>query len=173
LRRRSWTETDLAVLSLCSDPQSGAVSFGVVPIKDGRIDLGGMLGAGEAGCDAVRESLSSALEGRYLVVWAVEREASCLDGALGWGFGGWIRRTIDVRRLAVAVDGHPVNGDGAVAVARRYNVPTPTSAGPLEEALVAAQLFLIMATKLAARGERTIGDLLQRTRPGGAVRRLG
>lgn len=169
LRRRRWNEADLAALSLCAGSVEGSlgrVSFALVPICSGGIELGRVHEARDASCEEARDALNRSLDRRYLVMWSVEREASCLEDVLGWQTTGWVRRTIDISRLACVIEGRALNGESQDELAVRYGVPGPASTEPVEEALVAAQLFLVMATKLAARGERTIAELLRRTRPG-------
>ena len=81
----------------------------------------------------------------------------------------WRRRTIDVRDVAIAVDGAPstaraARGYGLTATAERYGVPVTDAHDALDDALVTAQLFLVLAGKLPERPRPTMGDLLHLSR---------
>jgi DNA polymerase-3 subunit epsilon len=111
------------------------------------------------------EGLRRALDGRYVLAWFAEVEIGFLSRELGGSERAWRRRTIDVRNLAIAADGQPasVRGDQGYALgtlARRHGVPVAAPHEAFDDALVAAQLFLVLATKLPG-GEPTVRDLLR------------
>ncbi|MEX2421878.1 MAG: hypothetical protein WD670_08705, partial [Actinomycetota bacterium] len=57
--------------------------------------------------DTARASLGAAIAGRFLVTWAAGVEAGFLDRLYGGGARRWLRRCIDVRPIALALDEHP------------------------------------------------------------------
>ena len=169
------------------------VSFGVVPVVGGRALMRGALHqlieshvppsprsqtihelrpqdlAGSPRLEDARHILSAALEGRYLLVWFADVELHFLKAIFGGGRRGWRRRTIDVRNLAIAADGAPEKaraqpGYALTATAGRFGVPVASPHDALDDALVTAQLFLVLADALG-RGEPTVRDLLRLGRP--------
>jgi DNA polymerase-3 subunit epsilon len=160
------------------------ISFGVVPIARGRIDLGDSVYqlvdpvdvaldpraitvhmlrpidlAGAPSLGAARQALAAVLHRRFLVTWFAEVEAAFLDKLFGGGRKSWLRRSVDVRRLVVALEGDDHGPLTLDACAKRYGVPVASPHHALDDALVTAQLFLIMATKLGERRLRSVGDL--------------
>jgi DNA polymerase-3 subunit epsilon len=158
-RRRRWTEVEFACLDfettgldLATD---SVVSWGVVPVTRGGVDLRGAdyrLVAPERPVrgesvrihelrpvdleDApalrdVRNALGEALSGRFLLAWAATIEIAFLHRILGGAERRWRRRTIDVRELAVGRlrrDGEPVSGRGLdLESACRWSGPTTRS----------------------------------------------
>jgi DNA polymerase-3 subunit epsilon len=108
------------------------VSFGTVPVRQGRIDIGsadyelvdpgevapspvsitvhGLLPAdlrGAQGLEAARASLGRQIEGRFLVTWAGMVEAGFLNRMYGGGVRSWLRRCIDARELMFALEEDP------------------------------------------------------------------
>ena len=89
-------------------------------------------------------------------------------------FGGsprsWRRRTIDVRNLAIAAEGQP-RARGArpgfplTGTAEQYGVPVAEPHEAFDDALVTAQLFLVLTSHLGRR------DPLSATWPGSGGRR--
>jgi DNA polymerase-3 subunit epsilon len=84
-------------------------------------------------------------------------------------FGGserwWWRRTIDVRDLAIAVDRRPAGtraerGYALGPVADRYGVPVADPHDALDDALVTAQLFLVLVDRLPGLTHPRLRDLL-------------
>lgn len=173
------------------------VSFGTVPMEGGRIVMRDAVHqlirpnvppsprsqtihelrpqdlAAAPSLDEARAALIRAIEGRYLLVWFAEVEVHFLAGIFGGSPRRWRRRTIDVRDLAMAAEGEPVAasrrpGYPLTGTAHRWNVPVSDPHEALDDALVTAQLFLVLATKLPGRPEPTVHDLL---RAGGARRR--
>lgn len=194
-RRLPWQKADFLVLH--SSPLEGAgpprVQVAWLPVQDGRIDVSGarrvrvswpgstpswdLVGDAarteEAGVPIAgqpEEAPGRALNGRFLITWSVEDLVPILDGVFGGGPKPWLRRTIDVRRLAFTADRLAGDAPGPdapnlAAVARRYRVPGPPPSDALDAALMTAELFLILATRLAAQGYRDVGSLLGRTNP--------
>jgi DNA polymerase III epsilon subunit-like protein len=69
-----------------------------------------------------------------------------------------------VRPIALALDEDPPVPFTLAAVAERNGVPVASPHHALDDALVTAQLFLVVAARLAARGVTAIREL-QRVRP--------
>ncbi len=168
LRRRPWNAVDLVALDLeAGEGSNGETvsSFGLVPIRRGRVVMGGARLLSVRPLPRVRESLSEILHRAYIVSWSAEATAAFLDRVLGGGRAWWLGRTIDLARLASVAD-ELRHGDGEVGVeglaaaARRYRIPAPESSDALDGALTTAQLFLSLATKLAGIGHRDVGALL-------------
>jgi len=152
--------------------REAAVSVGGVAIRGGRVLLGESLEETVAAHGAIAASLRALLDGEYLVVWSVDAEAAFLDRIFGGARTRWSARTIDVSRLAAAADRLPGSvvgpeGHELPAVARRYRVPLPQPHDLLDGALTIAQLFLVLATKLAAHGHPDVASLLRETRRAG------
>jgi DNA polymerase-3 subunit epsilon len=191
-RGLSWREAEFAALDFETTgldyTRDTVVSFGVVPVRHGRVvmaetvhqlvrsaippsprsqtihqlrpqDLAGSPGLEEAG-----RILDRAIAGRYLLVWFADVEVNFLASIFGGGKRRWRRRTIDVRRLAIAADGDDVDrgaGYGLGATARRYGVPVAAPHEALDDALVTAQLFLVLVGKVTGRPDPTIRQLLR------------
>ncbi|HEY1332365.1 MAG TPA: 3'-5' exonuclease [Actinomycetota bacterium] len=198
LRRRGWKQAPFAALDFESTgldfERDSIVSYGVVPVDGGRIVVGGasyqevapdvapsrrsitvheLRPADLAGAPPVAEALGPlgrALEGRFLLTWSAGVEVSFLSGLFGGARRSWYRRTVDVMRLAMALERsepyRQATGDFRLAaVAARYGVPADDPHHALGDALMTAGLFLVLATKLEARGYRTVRHLLRQTVP--------
>jgi DNA polymerase III epsilon subunit-like protein len=117
------------------------------------------------------EGLRRELDRRYLVAWSARTEAAFLDEIFCEGRTHWLRRTIDVRRLAsltARLSGTDFGPDTPgvfelSSVARRYRVPEPRPRDALDAAVMTAELFLILATKLSALGYLDVASLLHET----------
>ena len=186
-RRRPWTHAPFASLDFEATgldfDRDTIISFGVVPIDEGRIDVGGAVYElvdpadvpldhqaitihglrpvdlrGAPSLDAARAALRVALGRRFLITWFAGVEAAFLDKVFGGGRKAWMHRAIDVRRMVAALED---SGAGLTleACASRYGVPVASPHHALDDALVTAQLFLVVATKLAARGVKSVKDL--------------
>jgi DNA polymerase III subunit epsilon len=168
------------------------VSFGVVPVNSGTIDVGGsdyelvdpeavypspeaiaihMLRpvdlVGALSLDRARERLWESLDRRYLVTWFAIVEAAFLDKMYGGGARRWLKRSVDVRQLVFALDrveGRSITRTTLVEAAHRFGVPVASPHHALDDALVTAQLFQILATKLADHGFTKVKHLLAETR---------
>jgi DNA polymerase III subunit epsilon len=118
--------------------------------------------------EAVREPLCSTLHDRFLLTWSAGVEIGFLSGLYGGSHRWWRRRTVDVMRLAIALeraDRAGPHGDYQLAsVAARYGVPVESPHHALGDALMTAELFMVMATKLAGHGYRAVRHLLRETK---------
>ena len=170
------------------------ISYGVVPVRRGRVivaesahqlidphvppsprsqtihelrpqDLAGSPSLAEA-----RERLRDALESRYVLVWFAGVEVHFLNAIFGGGARRWRRRTIDVRNLAITADGLPgptrdKPGYSLTGTAERYGVPVADAHQALDDALVTAQLFLVLAEKVPRHADPTVRELVRLGRP--------
>lgn len=170
------------------------VSFGVVPVRGGRAIVGDSAHelvrpavapsprsqtvhllrpqdlADAPPIEVAREHLRSLLARRYVLAWFAEVEVRFLDRIFGGGVRTWRRRTIDVRNLAIAAEGKPTSlraepGFALGTVARRYGVPVANPHEAYDDALVTAQLFLVLVSKLPDLAAPTVRELLQLGRP--------
>lgn len=166
------------------------VSFGVVPVRSGRVVLRDAVHqlidphvppstrsqkihelrpqdlAGSPRLAQAREHLRDAIAGRHLLVWFADVEVHFLSAIFGGTVGSWRRRTIDVRNLAIEADGAPRSaraqlGYGLSWAAGRLGVPVADPHDALDDALVAAQAFLVLATRLPDAPDPTVADLLR------------
>jgi DNA polymerase-3 subunit epsilon len=172
------------------------ISFGLIPILGGRIDLSGQLYqevapgvepsrssipihhlraqdlATAPAMQEVADAFRGALSGRFILAWAAEVEIAFLRKVFGGGRRAWRRRTIDVRTLIMAVErplGDAVRGPGYYALsaaATRFGVPVEQTHHALDDAFMTAELFLVAANALEARGRGSIRDLLRITARG-------
>jgi DNA polymerase III subunit epsilon len=164
------------------------VSFGVVPVRDGRIILGegihqlveppippspssitvhGMRTQDLLGAPTLADAthvLAEALADRFLLTWFATLELAILRRMFGRHGRGFPRRCIDVRKLALVVGG----GDPAASFAgsltlcaTHYGVPVATPHEAFDDALVTAQLFLVLVSRLADGGTPSVRDLLR------------
>jgi DNA polymerase III subunit epsilon len=189
-RRRSWRDVAFAALDFETtglDESDAIVSYGVVPVLGGRAVLADGahrlirpdvapsprsqsvhllrpqdLEAAPPLADA-RDELASMLRRRYVLA---EVEVGFLARAFGTTTRAWSRRTIDVRNLAIAADGKPErlryeHGYSLAGIARRHGVPVASPHEAYDDALVTAQLFLVLVSKLALDREPTVRDLLE------------
>ena len=165
------------------------VSYGVVPVLGGRARIEGSLHqlihplvppsprsqtvhllrpkdlAEAPQMDEARRGLGAALEGRYVLAWFADVEVNFLRRIFGGSDHAWRRRTIDVRNVAIAVDRKPIRvraerGYSLASIAHRYGVPVAAPHEAYDDALVTAQLFLILASKLPDLPEPAVRDLL-------------
>ena len=172
------------------------ISFGLIPILRGRIDLSGQLYqevapdvepsrssipihhlraqdlATAPAMQDVADAFRSALSGRFILAWAAEVEIAFLRKVFGGGRRAWRRRTIDVRTLIMAVErpsGDARRGPGYYALsaaATRFGVPVEQTHHALDDAFMTAELFLVAANALEARGRGSTRDLLRITARG-------
>jgi DNA polymerase-3 subunit epsilon len=149
------------------------VSFGLVPVIEGRIDLSGAVYrevapavppsprsvtihylrphdlAGAPTMSEVRHELHERLAGRFILAWSAEVEIAFLRRTFGGTDRWWQRRTIDVLRLAIAAD-RERGPKGSTnyqlgAVAARFGLPVERTHHALDDAFMTAELFLVMA----------------------------
>jgi DNA polymerase-3 subunit epsilon len=152
------------------------VSFGAVPVEHAGVRLGGSrhqvvdpgrppsrtsvqihelrpvdVARGAPEREAVGE-LEALLDRRILLAWFADVEISFLARMFPRA-RGWDRRTIDVRDLFIAEAGAGVERTSLSGAAAACGVPVASPHEALDDALVTAQLFLV----LAARRERRDG----------------
>jgi DNA polymerase III subunit epsilon len=197
LRRRPWTEAEYASLDFETtglDPDLDAVvSYGVVPVRHGRVILGeseyreiapeapltarsivvhGLRPLDLDGAPALSQVLSdlqASLEGRYLLAWSADVEAGFLSKTFGGSGRWWRRRIVDVLLLAQVADrleGRSARpGDyNLTTAADRLGTPVHAPHHALDDALTTAQVFLVLATRLAEGGYGTPARLIKAAR---------
>jgi DNA polymerase-3 subunit epsilon len=172
------------------------ISFGLIPILEGRIDLSGQLYqevapgvepsrssipihhlraqdlATAPSMEEVADAFRGTLSGRFILAWAAEVEIAFLRKVFGGGRRAWRRRTIDVRTLIMAVERPSADagrGPGHYALsaaASRFGVPVEQAHHALDDAFMTAELFLVAANALEAGGRGSIRDLLRITARG-------
>jgi DNA polymerase-3 subunit epsilon len=186
LRRRPWRQAEFASLDFETTgldlERDHVVSFGVVPIRGGRIVVGEAIHqlvepvappsrpsvvvhgirpldlANAPPLEEASEALRWALDRRYLLVWYAEVEVGFLRRIFGGSARAWSRRTVDVRSLALLAEGGGDDRLGLTSCAERHGVPVASPHEALDDALVTAQLFLVLTHRL---GLRTVADLLR------------
>ena len=192
--RLPWRDAEFAALDFETTGLDYArdtiVSFGVVPVRGGRIVLREAIDqlvqptvppsphsqtihelrpadlAGSPTLEQARQVLMRAIAGRVLLVWFADVEVHFLSTIFGSRTRTWRRRTIDVRNLAIEADAMPrsaraQHGYGLSWAASRLGVPVADPHDALDDALVTAQAFLVLAERLPAIPDPTAGDLLR------------
>jgi len=192
-RRLRWRQAKLVALDFETtglEASDEVVSFGAVPIDEGRIDLGEAeyreaaptvpisrrsvtihelrpsdLAGAPPIADAAAE-LARRLDGRFLLAWSADIEIAFLRRLYGGSIRRWRRRTIDVLPLAVAADRElhrtvERRGYQLGVAATRFGVPLERTHHALDDAFMTAELFLILATRL---GDPRVSALLRRGR---------
>ena len=192
--RRPWRVVEFAALDFETTgldyKRDTIVSFGVVPVRGGRIVLGEAVHqlveptvppsphsqtihelrpmdlAGSPRLDQARHVLGEALAGRFLLVWFADVEINFLSAIFGNRSATWRRRTIDVRNLAIEADSMPRStrakpGYGLSWAAERLGVPVANPHDALDDALVTAQAFLVLSSRLPELPDPTARDLLR------------
>ena len=186
--RRSWRQGSFGVVDFEATGldliRDHVVSYGFVPIEDGRACMAGALyrvvrppvpvpaesirvhgiRPGDLTAapllDDVGTELIDALEGRTLVAYAAEIEVAFLDRLCRQLGRPRPRSTIDVLALAAAdSELGPPRSSGLANLAERYGVPVARTHHALGDALTTAQLFLVLATRLEVRGKGSLPDL--------------
>jgi len=192
VRSRSWRDVEFASLDFETTGldygRDAVVSFGVVPVRAGRVVLAEAVHqlvvpevassptsmkihrilpqdlADAEPLEVARERLRASLQGRFLLAWYAEVEIAFLVRTFGGRAAPWRRRTVDARKLAIAIEGaHPDVRHSLTSVAERYGVPVANPHEALDDALVTAQLFLILASRLERGGQGTARALLRLT----------
>jgi DNA polymerase-3 subunit epsilon len=196
LRRVHWRRAPFVALDFETTgldyAKDDVVSFGLVPVRGGRVVVGeGLhelvapgvppssasmrihqilpreLELAQSSADA-RRTLREALDRRFLLAWYADVELAFLRKTFGGRARTWRRRTVDVLRLAMALEGaDPEARYGLTATAQRYRVPVASPHEAFDDALVTAQLFLVLASRLEARGFGSVRSYLRLTRPAG------
>jgi DNA polymerase-3 subunit epsilon len=194
LRRASWRRAPFAALDFettgLDRGRDAVVAFGVVPVDGARVRYGegleryvaapvpsssraigvhhilprDLLGAPTM--EEARGTLAALLHGRFLITWFADVEVAFLARIFDTSERRWRRRTVDVRQMALALEGkrRPGVRYSLSAVAERYGVPVARPHEALEDALVTAQLFLVLAARLEVRGRGSVRALLRLTR---------
>ena len=194
LRLRSWRVVEFASLDFETTgldyEKDAIVSFGVVPVRRGRVVVGDAVHqlvvpdipssatsmqihrilpqdlADAPPLEVARERLRECLEGRFLIAWFANVEIAFLTRMFGGRARAWARRTVDVRELAIELEGaNPDVRYSLTSAAERYGVPVANPHEALDDALVTAQLFLVLASRLEAKGKGSARSLLRLTRP--------
>jgi DNA polymerase III subunit epsilon len=197
-RGAHWSKVRLAALDFETtglDASDTVVSFGVVPVLDGRVALAGSVYrtvsmaselsapsivvhgllpgdlADSPPIEEVLPVLRDALDGRFLLTWAAEVEAAFLGQLFGGAPARWLRRSVDVLGLAILADrleGRvPKWGDYALtSAAERSGVPVEQPHHAFDDALTTAQMFLILADRLSREGFDTPRRLIRAGRSG-------
>jgi DNA polymerase-3 subunit epsilon len=187
-REAAYVSLDFETTGLHKDDH--VISYGVVPIDRGRILLGESRHelirppkppsprsqtvhllrptdlADAAPMTVAAVPFRAELDARVVLAWFAQVEISFLRGIYGGSERWWRRRVIDVRDLAIAVDEAPAKarserGYGLTQTAERYGVPVASPHDALDDALVTAQLFLVLVGKLPATASPTVADLLR------------
>lgn len=166
------------------------VSFGAVPVVDGRVEMGearyqlvdpmdrigehravtvhGIRPIDLVGADppaAAAASLGEVLGRRFLVAWHAWVEAAFLARLFRTTPRWWSRRMIDVRDLLIVLEGEGTASWTLGDAAEHFGVPVAEPHHALDDALVTAQLFLVTVSKLERRdGKLDVRGLL-RIRP--------
>jgi DNA polymerase III subunit epsilon len=189
--RRPWRQVGYASLDFETTgldlDRDDVVSFGVVPVDGGLVRPGAATYREVAPSAAltgetivvhglrptdlaaapplaeVEDELRRALSGRYVLAWSAGIEAAFLARVFGRSARWWRRRIIDVLRLAVLADrtAGPDRDLSLTAVAERLGVPVDRPHHALDDALTAAQVFLVLTPELERRGIRTPRRLLR------------
>jgi DNA polymerase III subunit epsilon len=181
-RRVQWRDASFAALDFETTGldlrRDAIVSFGLIPVRDGRVDASGAvyrevapdvplshssirihelrpidLAAAPSMAEVAGE-LREGLAGRFLLTWAGTIELHFLRRTFGGSLAWWRRRTIDVLRLAER--GAADRAEGSTRSARRTLQATARAAGipverphdALDDAFTTAQLFLVLTTRL-------------------------
>ena len=175
-RDATYVAVDLELTGL--DPgRDQIVSFGAVPIRQGRIVLSEAVYrevepsipssaaaisvhhlraqdlAGNHDIHHEKASLAQALQGRFMVAWAAEIEITFLRKLFGGTERVWRRRTIDVRELAFSMEDPEESlrpGVTLSSAADRYCVPREAAHDAMGDALTTAQLYLVLAHRVSA-----------------------
>lgn len=192
----SWTKAPLVALDFETTGldlrRDVIISYGAVPIVDGRIDLGKaqyrevsptvppstesiavhhLRPADLLDAPTMRETrheLGLMLERAYIVTWVEQVEANFLATVFGGGALSWLRRTVDAYRMIRALErirDPEAQVGGLEETAERYGVPAEEAHHALDDAVMTAELFLVAATKLAvALGDDRLRSLRRAAR---------
>lgn len=167
----------------------GILAAGSIPVLEGRVHLAGRQrlwadpgivprpeavvvhrirpvdARGAPALPGLITGLGAALAGSIPVAWTAWVEAAFLAASLGGSESVWRRRIVDVRLLAREVDRRdgrspsPALDEDLAACARRFGVPPDLEHDALADAYVTAQLFVVLAERLGARGPAALRRL--------------
>jgi DNA polymerase III subunit epsilon len=196
-RRKRWQDVELAALDFETTGldlhRDAVVSFGLIPVSGGRIDLTRALYQEVAPtaplsqrsitvhhlrpvdlADApslvdVAEHLRSGVDGRFLLTWSAEIEATFLARTFGGRVRRWLGRSVDVLRLALLADriegrSLPKGSYSLAETVARAGLPVEEAHDALNDALMTAEMFLVLAARLARYGFRDVRSLIKPTR---------
>jgi len=186
-RETSMVALDFETTGLDLD-HDHVISYGAVPIEHGRIRVGAgrtqlihppqppsarsqtihllrevdLADAPET--RAAAAGLRATLANRFLVTWYADVEIAFLRRLFGGSDRSWRRRVIDVRDMAIVIDEAPAGarrarGYALTQTAERFGVPVSDPHDALDDALVTAQLFLVLAARMSVDGEPSAGEL--------------
>ncbi len=193
MRSRPWRRAEFASLDFettgLDRERDAVVSFGVVPVREGRVVVGeavhrlvvpdvpsspesmrihGILPRDLAEAEpseVAGETLRLALTDRFLVAWFASVEIGFLGRLYGGRPRSWVRRTIDVRQMAIELEHLDQDVRQTLSsAAERYGVPVANPHEALDDAMVTAQLFLVLAGRLEPRGFGSVRRFLRLTR---------
>jgi DNA polymerase-3 subunit epsilon len=193
LRRSHWRRAPFAALDFETTGldlrRDAVVSFGVVPVRAGRVVVGESVHQlvtpavpatavsmkihqilprdleSAPPLEAAAEMLRASLDRKFLLAWYADVELAFLRKTFGGRPRAWRRRIVDVRQLVLELEGADQDARfGLSATAERYGVPVSTPHEALDDALVTAQLFLVVAARLEARGFGSVRSYLRLTR---------
>lgn len=186
---------DFETTGLSSDDD--VVSYGLIPIERGRVDVGAGIhrlvrpgrpmrpetvavhrirpldvATAPAVIDIATE-LRNGLGDHPIVVWTAWVEAEFLAQSLGGSSRRWRRRMVDVRLLAIEAErrlGAPPQAAaaGLAATAQSFGIPPEQEHHALADAFVTAQLLVVLASRI---GPSLSADELLRLGGGGRHRR--
>jgi DNA polymerase-3 subunit epsilon len=191
--RRSWREVSFGALDFETTGldlrRDHVVSFGFVPIEGGRVAVSEGLYrvvrppipvpaeairvhgitpdqlADAQTFDQVAGELRGALDGRVLVAHAAWIELALLDRLFPDLPRRRRSRAIDVLELAAREPAAGVDSARLSDLAASYGVPAARTHHAFGDALMTAQLFVVLASRLEARGRGRLSDLLAAGRP--------
>ena len=191
-RRLHWRDAEFAALDFETTGldlrRDAVVSFGLVPVRQGRIDLSEAIYQEVApevplshrsitihhlrpidlveapALGDVIQRLRVSLESRYLLAWSAEIEVAFLARAFGGRARRWLARTLDVLRLAILADrleGRDLPGDSYTLTEAvvRAGLPVEEAHDALNDALMTAEMFLVLAARLALFGFQDVRSL--------------
>lgn len=193
MRSRPWREVEFASLDFettgLDRERDAVVSFGVVPVREGRVVVGEavhqlVLSAVPSSAESMRihgilpkdlahaqplsvagQTLRLALGGRFLLTWFASVEIGFLVRLYGRRSRAWVRGTIDVRQMAIELEHLDQDVRQSLSsAAERYGVPVANPHEALDDAMVTAQLFLVLASRLEERGFGSVRSFLRLTR---------
>jgi DNA polymerase-3 subunit epsilon len=193
MRSRPWREAEFCALDFettgLDRERDAVVSFGIVPVRAGRVVVGEavhrlVLPEVPPSPESMRihgilpkdleqalplavagETLHAALTGRFLLAWFASVEIGFLGRLYGGKPRSWVRRTIDVRQMAIELEHLDQDVRQSLSsAAERYGVPVANAHEALDDAMVTAQLFLVLAGRLEPRGFGSVRSFLRLTR---------
>jgi len=193
MRSRPWRQVEFASLDFettgLDRERDAIVSFGAVPVRAGRVVVGeavhqlvvpdvpsspesmrihGILPKDLAEAQpftVVGPTLARVLAGRFLLAWYASVEIGFLGRLYGGRQRSWVRRTIDVRQVAIELEHLDQDVRQTLSsAAQHYGVPVANPHEALDDAMVTAQLFLVLAGRLEERGFGSARSFLRLTR---------